>query len=240
MANTPNTIPSTNAAQPRPFDTNEVSIPRERPGVGVAITDSATPNDPTTEEATVARFPSPTDAEQVVNELTAAGIARDQISILSDPAEKREFMTRYIRRDSDRHSHSSVSSAFFALGGAFTLGLLAVVVGTPFGMMAAIIGAIVGGIVGALLGAVLGKIAMRPADDRSMEVVDALANEGTLLAIRHPSDTASSLMTTAGKILSRHNTNAIRLRPHLSLADLHPGDTRSSKVVEPLDRQPRS
>lgn len=240
MANTTDAFPSTNTAQPGPLPTSEAANRTEPPGVNVAISDSANPNLHTSEEATVARFPSPAEAEKVVNELTEAGIPRDRISILSDPAEKREFMTRYIRRDNDRHTHSGVSSAFFALGGAFTLGLLAVVVATPFGMMATIIGAIAGGILGALLGAVFGGIAMRPADDRSMEVVETLAHDGTLLAIRHPSDTTSSLMANAGQILSRHNVNAFRLRPHLSLADLHPGDTRSSSVVEPLNRQPRN
>lgn len=241
MSNTTNAYGTSDAHRATASGPNEFRqnpVHGERPGVDVGISDAASPNTPTTDEIVVANFPSTAEAEQVASDLVAAGIAREQVTVLSDPAQQREFMAQYVRQDNDRHTHGHAFSAFFgALGGAFVIGLVAVVLASSFGLMALIAAAIVGGILGAILGGILGKLAMRPVDNRSIEVVEALAAEGTLVAVRQRPGDRSFNLDDASQILTRHNGTTLRLRPHLSLADLHPGDTRSKSVPEPLHRQ---
>jgi hypothetical protein len=177
-------------------------------------------------EAVAACFAGPAEADKVAVDLVAAGIARDAMFISHDRDEKRTFLKRYVHRDSDQHTHSNAASAFAALGGAFAVGLICVVMAAQFttGAVWPIVAAIVGGVIGAGLGSLLGGFALRPADDRSMAIVEKLCDGGTLVAVRAVDKTAS--LDEASRILSRHNGRAFRLATRPSQADLHPGDTR--------------
>ena len=220
-------IESRNQAGDVTRNPNQTATPRVNAGIG----DSMSPNAPHTEELVVANFPSLAEAEKVASDLVAAGIPREQVIVVSDHVRQREFMSQYIRQDNDRHSHSSVSSAFFALGGAFALGLLGVVIAATSGAVNMVVGAVIGAVIGGLVGALLGKIAMRPADDRSMEVVEALAKEGTLVGVRHDAaNRTSAILDDAGQVLTRHHGTAIRLRQQQTQADRLPGDTRTKPV----------
>jgi hypothetical protein len=188
---------------------------------------AANPNVAPLSDAVAACFTNEAAANRVVEDLATAGIAGEAVVVFHDRAEKRNFLKRYIHRDSDVHSHADAASAFFALGGALAVGLICVVMAAQFttGAIWPIVAAIVGGLVGAVLGALLGGFAMRPTDDRSMKIVEELCDGGVLVAIR--ATEALPPLDEASRILSRHNGRAFRLAMRPSQADRHPGDTRT-------------
>ncbi|MBA3312472.1 MAG: hypothetical protein H0T47_04140 [Planctomycetaceae bacterium] len=207
----------------------DTPLHKRQPG-GVNPTISASdPNAPRVDEAVVASFANRADADKAVAALVAENIARDSVTVLDGPEQKRAFLKGYVHHDSDRHTHSQVGSAFFALGGAFALGLIGVLIATWYtqGGTMLIVAALVGGLIGAALGSLLGGVAMRPADDRSIDLAESLSKEGTLVAVRTPLGSSNAPLDEAGRILSRHNARAFRLKEHISQADLHPGDTRT-------------
>ncbi len=191
--------------------------------------ESQNPNVSPPADAVAACFPDAAEADRVAADLEAAGIARESILVFHERPEKREFLKRYVHRDSDQHTHSNVASVFFALGGAVAVGLIGVVMAAQFttGAVWPIVAALGGGIVGAVLGSLLGGFALRPADDRSMAIVEDLCGGGTLVAVRPSGSTLP--LDEAGRILSRHNGRAFRLAMRANQADLHPGDTRITK-----------
>lgn len=178
-------------------------------------------------DAVAACFPGDAEVNRVTEDLAGAGVAREAVSVFNDRLEKRNFLKRYVHRDSDVHTHANAASAFFALGGALAVGLICVVVAVQLTMGATwlIAAAILGGVVGAGLGALLGGFAMRPADDRSMGIVEDLCDDGILIAVRA---TDNSLpLEEVSRILARHNGRAFRLAMQPTQADRHPGDTRT-------------
>lgn len=205
--------------------------PHKRPvtlGVDVGI-NSGDPNVSAAGEAVAAVFGSSDQARRVVDDLVAAGTPRGSIFVADDTTAKRNFLKRYVHRDSDEHTHSNVASVFSALGGAVVVGLIGVLMASQLtrGGIWPIVAAVVGGMIGALIGSFVGGFALRPADDRSMSIVDQFAKEGTLVAVSGLPDGAGASLDEASRVLSRHNASAYRLGGHLTQADLHPGDTRS-------------
>jgi hypothetical protein len=194
-----------------------------------ASTESKNPNVSPPADAVAACFSEAAEADRVASDLAAAGIAREAILVFHDRLEKRDFLKRYIHRDNDRHTHSNVASAIFASGGAVAVGLISVVMAAQYtaGSLWPIVAALVGGLVGAVMGSLLGGFAMRPADDRSMAMVEDLCGGGTLVAVRPSGSTLP--LDEASRILSRHNGRAFRLAMRANQADLHPGDTRIVK-----------
>ncbi|HEX6984302.1 MAG TPA: hypothetical protein VF170_02945, partial [Planctomycetaceae bacterium] len=89
---------------------------------------------------------------------------------------------------------------------------------------------LIGGLIGAALGAILGGIAFRTADDASMEIVENVAADGTLVAVRRPLGSGVVPLDEVSRILERHNGRAVRLRHQISQADLHPGDLRPDQM----------
>jgi hypothetical protein len=185
---------------------------------------------PSIEEAEAAVFRSREDANRAVEAVVAAGLSPECVAVLADPAATRNFMKQYVHRDNDRATHAAAGMVFFGAAGAAVMGLLFVIatnwLWAGHGAMAPIIAALLGGVVGAVLGGIFGGLALRTADDRSMEMVDNLAQSGPVVAVV-PGPCGSTMpLAEIGRILSRHNGLALRLRQHVSLADLHPGDTR--------------
>ena len=188
---------------------------------------SSNPNVAPLSDAVAACYPGEAEADRVAEDLSAVGIARESVFIFHERDQKRDFLKRYIHRDSDVHTHSNAASAFFALGGALAVGLICVVMAAQFstGAVWPITAAVVGGLVGAGLGALLGGFALRPVDDQSMKIVEGLCDGGVLVAVR-ATDSAFQL-DEASRILSRHNGRAFRLSTRPNQADMHPGDTRT-------------
>lgn len=190
------------------------------------------PNAPPAEEVVAATFPTSETSEHAISDLVSAGVLRDYVVHLTDRDEKRNFLKQYVHRDGDRHTHGGVASVFSGLLGAVAMGMIAVATISQympegFGPVAA---AVVGGIVGGTLGAVLGGLAFRTADDSSMEIVDTIASDGLLVAVRRPLGSSHVSLDEVGRILQRHNGRAVRLRHRVSQADLHPGDTRPDQM----------
>lgn len=201
---------------------------RRQPGGVNPSMNASNPNGPGAGEAVAASFPNRAEADKVVADLVAEGISRDSIVTVDGAEQQRDFLKGFVAQDSDRHTHSQVGSVFFALGGAFAVGLIGVLIATwsTQGVTALMIGALVGGVIGAALGAFLGGFALRQADDRGMDRIDRISEQGTLVAVRAPLGTSTSPLDLASRVLSRHNSQAFRLKDHVSQADLHPGDTR--------------
>ncbi|MGC1273103.1 MAG: hypothetical protein WBC44_05310 [Planctomycetaceae bacterium] len=190
------------------------------------------PNAPPAEEVVAATFPTSDASEHAISDLLAAGVQRDYVVLLTDRDEKRNFLKQYVHRDGDRHTHGGVAAVFSGLLGAIAMGMIALATISQympegFGPPAA---AVVGGIVGGTLGAVLGGLAFRTADDSSMEIVDTIASDGLLVAVRRPLGSSHVSLDEVGRILQRHNGRAVRLRHQVSQADRHPGDMRPDQM----------
>lgn len=191
---------------------------------------ASNPNVAPPADAVAACFSDAAEADRVTEDLAAAGIAREAILVFHDRVEKRDFLKQYVHRDSDRHTHANVASAFGALGGALAVGLICVVMAAQFtaGALWPIVAALVGGLIGAALGTLLGGFAMRPADDRSMAMVEEMCEGGTLVAVR--ADGSLLPLDEASRVLSRHHGRAFRLAVRANQADRHPGDTRTKET----------
>jgi hypothetical protein len=187
---------------------------------------------PSVEEAEVAVFRTIDEAQTAVEAIVAAGVGRECVALLTDRDAKRNFMKTYVHRDNDRASHSGAGMVFFGAGGAGCLGLVFVLAAYQFSQasMVPTIAGLLGGVIGAIIGGVFGGIALRSADDRSMEMVDHMAESGPVVAVVPAACGIGLSLTEVGKILSRHNGLAVRLKQHVSLADLHPGDLRPDQM----------
>ena len=86
-----------------------------------------------------------------------------------------------------------------------------------------------GGPIG-ITGGITGGLAFRQADDASVEIIENVAADGTLVAIHRPIGSGAVPLDEAGRILERHNGRAMRLRHTVSQADLHPGDLRPDQM----------
>jgi hypothetical protein len=190
---------------------------------------SANPNIPPAQQAVAACFPNAAEASKVSEDLVGSGVPGESVLVISEREAKRSFLKGYLHRDNDRHTHSNAAAAFSALGGAFAVGLIGVVIASQYGagLLWPIVAALVGGVIGAGLGSLLGSFALRPADDRSIDIVEDLCKAGTLVAVRESLGGSTFSLENASQILSRHHGRVFRLRPHLSQADLPPGDTRT-------------
>ena len=188
-------------------------------------------------EAEASVFPSADAAEATVADLVAAGVPRESIVVLTGKDEKRRFLKRYLFRDNDRHTHAGTSAAYFALAGALVMGIFGALVASQFtaGTFWPIASTLLGAIIGAVVVGSLVAMSMRTADDSSVEFADSFANsDGTLVAVERPIGSGGVPLDEVGRILNRHNGRAVRLRRHMTQADLHPGDTRPDPVDEPL------
>lgn len=187
---------------------------------------------PNVEEAEAAVFRTVEEAKVAIEAVVSAGVGRDCVALLTDRDTIRNFMKRYVHRDNDRASHGGAGMVFFGAGGAGVLGLVAVLSAHQFtqGTTLPLVAGAVGGLLGAVIGGVFGGIALRSADDKSMEMVDNMAASGPLVAVIPAACGIDVSLSEIGRILSRHNGLALRLRQHLSLADLHPGDLRPDQT----------
>lgn len=187
---------------------------------------------PSEAEVEVAVFRTVEEAKLAVEAVVAGGVGRECVAVLTDREKIRSFMKRYIRRDNDRASHGGAGMVFFGAGGAGVMGMIAVLTAAQFSESSTVplLAGVAGGLLGAIVGGVFGGLALRSADDKSMEMVDSLAESGPLVAIVPAACGISVPLSEIGKILSRHNGLAIRLKQHVSLADLHPGDLRPDQM----------
>lgn len=206
-----------------------------------STTNGGNPNAPPAEEAVAAVFATREAADRVVTALTGEGVPSDYIVELSDRNEKMSFLKRYVHRDGDRHTHGGVAAVFSGLLGALAMAMIAVATigqympesyGPP---LAGLIGVIVGG----GLGALLGGIAFRTVDDSSIEIIETMAAQGHLVAVRRPLGSTQIPLDQAGCILERHNGRAVRMQYKANQADLHPGDLRDQnkqgRLLEPAN-----
>lgn len=223
-------------ANPPSTETVSAGGPVNMPSTGETSVEKAARGAPPDDEVVAATVSPPEEADRTVADLTAAGIPRENIVVLADREEKRNFMKRYVHRDGDRHTHAGVASAFFALAGACVFGLFGVLVAQRYTTDTTwlIVAILVGGLAGAALGAILGGFAMRTADDSSIEIVETVAAQGTLVSVCSRAGDGISL-EEAGRIIARHNGRVMRLRHQVTQADLHPGDTRPSYLWSPAN-----
>ena len=230
------------------FEPDMLTAPGPNPPAGTQANPSGLARDPVTgvtpkitaaplgapaaEEAEAALFRTVDEAQRAAEAVVAAGIGRECVAVLTDRDAIRNFMKNYVHRDSDRASHGGAGMVFFGAGGAAVMGLVFVLSAYQFSQssMVPFIAGILGGLIGAVIGGVFGGLALRSADDRSMEMVDNIAQSGVLVAVVPAACGISVSLSEIGKILSRHNGLAIRLKQHLSLADLHPGDLRPDQM----------
>jgi hypothetical protein len=193
-----------------------------------AAVDAGNPNAPPSEEVVAAVFPTVEAADRAAEALIASGVQRDYVVELGERLEKRDFLKRFVHRDGDRHTHGGVAAVFTGLLGAVAMSMISVATMSqymPDGFgppIAALAGAVLGG----GLGAMLGGLAFRTADDSSFEIVESIAAEGYLVAVRRPLGSTHVSLDEVGRVLERHNGRAIRLCYRANQADLHPGDLR--------------
>lgn len=187
---------------------------------------------PSADEAEAAVFRTVDEAQTAVEAVVAAGVGRDCVALLTDRTAIRNFLKNYVHRDNDRASHGGAGAVFFGAGGAGCLGLVFVLTAHQFSQGSGVptLAGLLGGMIGAVIGAVFGGLALRSADDRSMEMVDHMAESGPVVAVVPAACGIPVTLTEIGKILSRHNGLAVRLKQHVSLADLHPGDLRPDQM----------
>jgi hypothetical protein len=171
------------------------------PGVSVSVP-GFNPNAPPAGEVEAAYFHSAEDARAAADAVRASGIPTDSVFLLLDAAERRTFLKPYIRRDSDRHSHSGTAPVYAGLIGALACGLIGVATAGQFaaGQWGPVAGGLIGGLIGAILGGVTGGFALRQADDRSMEIVDNLSASGPMVVVRCPDTSPTPCLEDVGKI----------------------------------------
>ena len=197
---------------------------------GDARTADPRPDAPPTDEVVAAIFPQATGATKSIDELTASGLPRERIITIRDKPAQRRFMEQYVHQEPAVHQHTGVGAVMFGCAGAAILAFIVLVFldRESMGNLAFWIVAIVAGSAGAAIGGFLGAYALRPADNKTAEVVEqALNREGVLLAVSRPEGTSLPLEDIL-KSFIRHGGTALRLKHRPTLADLHPGDARVS------------
>ena len=177
-------------------------------------------------EVCAATFQTAAEAEGVARTLRQQGLADESIVVLTDKQAKHDFMKRYVHRDADRHKHAGVGAVGFGCGGALVMGLVSILLFSPETTTMTIVFAVAGAAFGAVIGGLLGSLALRQADDQSVELMEKVESHGVLVAVECPPQMSEAAMEEVTKEMTRAGGVAMRIHHSPSLSDLHPGDTR--------------
>ena len=158
----------------------------------------------------VALYDDLTTAQQVVHELTNAGIARENISLVASDATG-EYSTYLAHPEEGEHVGAAEGSAFGAAVGALTgalvaLGALAipgigpVIVAGPLaaGLLGAATGAVAGGATGGIVG---GLLSMGVPEEEAHYYAEGLRRGGTLVS----ATVTDSMANRAESVMNQYN-----------------------------------